>query len=143
MTDSIGNGYTLFDPAMEVGLTATGASLGELFTHAAQGVLALLVGESPIASRDTRAIQVQASNVEALLAAWLQELLRWFATDRFVPAVYHVDEAGRTELHGRLIGETFHPERHMAGTDLKGVTPQQCVVTETPDGWAARVVFDV
>ena len=143
MTDFESKGYKFFEQETEVGLAATGASLSELFTHAAQGLAARLVGDSPIASQDTRAIQLRASSVEELLVAWLTELLQWFATDRFVPAVYHLDEAGRTELHGRIIGETFNPDRHVAGTNVKGVTRRRVAVVETPEGWDARVVFDV
>ena len=143
MTESSDKGYRFFDHTADVGLTATGKTMGELFTHAAQGLVELLVGESQIASQDTRTIQLQASSVEELLAAWLKELLYWFSTDRFLPAVYQLDEAGRTELRGRIIGETFNPVRHAPGTEVKGITRHQFTVTETPDGWAARIIFDV
>ena len=141
MIESEGKGYKFFDQETEVGLTATGMSLSELFTHTAQGLVELFVGESPIASQDTRTIQLRASSVEELLAAWLTELLQWFATDRFVPAVYHLDEAGRTELRGRIIGETFNLDRHTTGRVVNGVVRESLIVTETPEGWAARAVF--
>jgi len=136
-------GYDFFEHTADVGMRIYGASLRELFAHAAKGLTALWVDSSPIASSETRPVTLTAGSVEELFRAWLKELLFWFATDRFLPAEVAFETVTPTQLIGRVSGERFDPTRHAAGTEVKGLTYHQFGITQIANGWEARVIVDV
>ena len=136
-------GYEFFEHTADAGLKVYGRTLEELFVNAAQGLVALLVEGSPITATETRMIALSAPSLAALLQRWLKELLFWFATDRFLPALYHLDAVTDTELRGRILGERFDPSRHAQGVEVKGVTYHDYRVQKRGDRWEASVIFDV
>ncbi|MBI2105012.1 MAG: archease [Candidatus Omnitrophica bacterium] len=141
MTDD--TGYEFFEHTADVGMRASGGSLAELFAHAARGLVALVAEDSAIRPAETRAVRLRAASVEALLRAWLSELLMWFDTDRFLPAEYALGAVSATALEGEVRGERFDPARHTYGTEVKGVTRHQFRVEQRDGGWTANVIFDV
>jgi len=136
-------GYEFFEHTADTGLRVEGQTLEELLVRAAKGLTELLVEDSAVAARETRAIMLRAESAEALLLAWLKELLYWFNTDRFVLASVDLQLVGETQLQGSVAGERFDPAKHAAGTEVKGVTYHQLHVEHTPQGWEAQVIFDV
>ena len=136
-------GYEFFEHTADAGLRVYGKTLRDLFVHAAQGFVALVVEDSPIAPRETRPVVLNAESVEALLRAWLKELLFWFSADRFLPGQYRLDTVEELRLQGQVSGERFDLSRHTQGVEVKGVTHHQFQVTKTPNGWEARVIFDI
>ena len=136
-------GYEFFEHTADVGLRAYGETLEELFVHAAQGLITLLVEDSSIAPKEARPITLDANSVEELLRLWLQELLFWFNTDRFLPGSYQLEEITGGVLRARLTGERFDPSRHLHGVEVKGVTYHEFRVTQTADGWEASIIFDI
>ena len=141
--DSSRSGYEFFEHTADVGLRAHGLTVAELFTHAAQGMVTLLVERNQAGSRETRTMALQADSVDGLLRAWLKELLFWFHTDRFVPSMYHIDRVTLTELRARVHGGTFNPDRDAPGTEIKGLTYHRFRVGHVRDGWEAEIIFDV
>lgn len=135
--------YEFFEHTADTGLRAYGRTLEELFVNAARGLVELLVENSPVAGTEPRMIALSASSVDQLLQKWLKELLFWFATERFLPASFHLDTVTETEVRGRIAGERFDPRRHAQGTEVKGVTYHQFRVEQMPEGWEASVIFDV
>ena len=137
------DGYEFFEHTADVGLRILGATLQELFIHAAQGLTALLVEESPVDKTETRPMQLTAPSVPELLRLWLNELLFWFNTDRFLFAEATFTTLTATALQAQVAGERFHPARHAQGTEVKGVTYHQFQVVQTPQGWHAEIIVDV
>ena len=136
-------GYEFFEHTADTGLRAYGATLEELFIHAAQGLITLLVEDSSISPKEVRPITLDANSIEDLLRLWLKELLFWFNTDRFLPGTYELEEVKGGVLRARLTGERFDPSRHLHGVEVKGVTYHEFRVTQTADGWEASIIFDI
>ena len=136
-------GYEFFEHTADVGMRASGGSLAELFAHAARGLVALVAEDSALRPVEARAVRLRAASVEALLHAWLTELLVWFDTDRFLPAEYALGSVSATALEGEVCGERFDLARHTYGTEVKGVTRHQFHVQQHADRWEAQVIFDV
>ena len=136
-------GYAFFEHTADVGMRAWGATLEELFRHAAKGLVELLVEDSVIALRETRSVVLSASTVEGLLHHWLTELIGRFDMDQFLPGGYEFDAMSETALRGRLSGECFQLGRHTHGVEVKGVTRHQFRVEHATGRWEARVIFDV
>lgn len=137
------HGYEFFDHTADVGIKAYGQTLTELFIHCAQGLRELIAEDSRIDARQARTIQLSAADVESLLLAWLNKLLFWFSTERFLPERYELEEVIETMLCGRVYGEVFNPARHISGTEVKGITRHQLHVRQANGCWESQVIFDV
>ena len=135
--------FEFFDHTADVGVLITGKTLAELFTHAACALVSLWVEDSPVHSTQQRPIVLQADSVEALLRAWLTQLILWFDSERFVPSTYTLNNVSPTFLQGNIGGELFDPKRHRCGVEVKGVTRHQFEVKRLNDHWEARLILDV
>src|SRR3989338_3357610 len=115
-------GYDFFDHTADIGIRASGATLAELLVQLARGLTALIAEDSVLEPRETRPIRLAAPDAESLLLAWLQELLFWFSTDRFLPVDYALEEVTPTSLRGTVRGARFDPSRHVQGREVKAIT---------------------
>ena len=135
--------YEFFDHTADVGLRASGATLAELLTRMAQGLTELIAEDSPLQPVSSRSIRLTAESAEALLLAWLQELLFWFSTERFLPVQYELDEVSPTTLSGRVRGDTFDPSRHVQGREVKAITRHLLKVQQRNGTWYGQVIVDI
>jgi SHS2 domain-containing protein len=135
--------YEFFEHTADIGLRAEAKTLDELFTRMAQGLAELIAEESSLEPKESRSIHVTADSAEALLLAWLQEVLFWFSTDRFLPVQYELDEVSPTTLRGRVRGDIFDPSRHVQGHEVKAITRHLLEVRQQDGGWYGQVIVDI
>ena len=135
--------YEFFDHTADIGIRAHGPTLAAVFIGLAKGLVELVAEDSALTPKRTRTIQLQADDAEALLLAWLQELLFWFATDRFLAVEYTLEEVTPTTLRGRVAGETFEPARHVQGREVKAITRHLLQVQRRNGGWYGQVIVDI
>ncbi len=138
-----GTRYTFFDHTADIGIRAHGPALADVFLGLARGLTALLVEESRIGSTQTRTITVAAPDVESLLLVWLQELLFFFSTERFVPVEYAMEQLTSTALTCRIAGGTFDPTRHLRGGEAKAITRHWLEVRQENGVWRGQVIVDI
>jgi SHS2 domain-containing protein len=136
-------GYEFFDHTADLGIRASGATLAELLTHLAAGLTAVIAEDSRLEPRDARQLALTAADAEELALRWLQELLFWFSTDRFLPARCAFERAEPTELRATVEGETFDPARHAQGREVKAITRHELAVRRGAGGWTAQVIVDI
>ena len=132
-------GYEFFEHTADTGLRVCGTTLPELFAHAAAGLTALLVGDSPVALSQSKPIALSRHSVDALLRAWLAELLFGFSSERFLPGECRFETLTETELRGRVVGERFDSSRHVFSTEVKGITRHRLSVKLVDGRWQAQV----
>jgi len=144
--------FEVIEHPADVGFLAYGKTLEELFAHAALALVSLACEPAGIEEREPRAIEATGADLEALLFAWLAEILatadaekmvfrRVEVTELRLPAPSEASAPGHAR--GRAWGERFDRERHRAGTYLKAVTYHQLRVEQIPGGWRAQVYVDV
>ena len=137
-------GYEFFDHTADLGVCVSGATLSELFTHAAQ---ALTVAMGQLTTTDTgreRVLELQAGSVEDLLHDWLAELLFEIAAHHilYTPVVFVTIEPHR--LTANMRGGQIDFARSRVNQEIKAVTYHRLQVEQLPDTtWRAVVVFDV
>ena len=136
-------GYAFFDHTADVGIRASGATLVEVFIHLAQGLMELLVEDSVLESKVSRTVQLSADDASSLLLIWLQELLFWFSTDRFVPTMFEFSTVTETTLQGIVRGGIFDPARHTQGREVKAITRHQLEVKHVNGEWYGQVIVDI
>ena len=135
--------YEFFDHTADIGIRAQAPALAGLFIALAQGLTELVAEDSDIQPRERRPIHLSAGGAELLLLAWLQELLFWFSTDRFLAAACRLDEVTPTTLRGAVEGERFDPARHAQGREVKAITRHLLDVRQIESGWKGQVVVDI
>lgn len=136
--------YEIIEHTADIGVRAYGQSREELFAHMAQGVFSLIVPPEEVRPAEKRTVQARADGWEALLVAWVRELIYLFDTRHFLvkEAAIRRLEAGRVEAE--VSGETLDPERHTLGREVKAVTYCDLSLRQEPDGsWFAQVILDI
>ena len=137
------NSFEHFEVEADVGVRAWGASRAEAFAHAAEGVFALVVAPSAVASTETREARAQGASLEALLVNWLNECLYVHEIEGFAVARVEVDTYRDDLVHGVLHGEPIDPSRHPLGTIVKAVTHHKVEVRESPGRVDVQVIVDI
>jgi SHS2 domain-containing protein len=127
-------------------IRARAASLAELFTAAAEALLAATV-EEPDAVRGTtqRSIELEARELDLLLVRFLNELVFLRDADALLlrPAQIEVTEGPPARLVATLVGEPLDRARHRLGCEVKAATAHGLRVARSPSGFEAEVTLDV
>jgi SHS2 domain-containing protein len=132
-----------FEHTADIGLAARGDTLGELFEALGEGLADLICPREQVRTRDTRPVQLQAEDVEALCVDFLVEVMTATQVDRFLVAEVRVRAVSGTCVRADLAGEPYDPDRHEWGHEVKAVTYHQLKVAREGDVWMGRVIVDV
>jgi len=135
--------FEFLDHPADVGFLAYGRTLEELFANAALAMFSLACELDGIEERLRREIEATGADTEALLYAWLAELLAVADAEQLFFRRAEVTALVPGGVRGVAYGEKFDKVRHRAGTYIKAVTYHQFRVEERPEGWRARVYLDV
>lgn len=135
--------FETFEHTADIGLVARGRTLQDLFVHAAQGLVDLMVDPRQLSETSSVEVTVSAPDREALLVSWLNELLYLLDTRRFVPLTYRVTYLDDTRITAELGGDTIDPSRHTVRHMVKAATYHGLRLQRTDDHWEARVVLDL
>ena len=135
--------YEVIEHPADVGFLAYGATLEELFANAALAMLSLACELEGIAERQQRELEATGADTEALLFAWLAEILAVADAEQLVFRRVDVKSLGEGRVRGIAYGQRFDKARHRAGTYIKAVTYHQLHVERAADGWRAQVYLDV
>ncbi|MGH2723597.1 MAG: archease [Actinomycetota bacterium] len=133
--------FEFLEHTSEVGIEATGGTCEEAFEAVGQGVATLLGAWFP-GEGTTRAVSVRSSDREALLAAWVDELLYLHEAEDLVFGGFHLDRVTDGALDGRA---TAAPAAGHAleGVGVKAATYHGLLVGRRDGAWVARIFVDV
>ena len=131
--------YRILEHTADIGIEATAADVPSLFSEAVRATAAVIVDGDPPSPFDRVGVAAEADDPGALLAEVLQEALWRFESSGWLPVDAEL-EVSRTTAAG-----TFGVVKDVTvgGPAIKAVTYHQLTVEQTPDGWLARVFFDV
>lgn len=130
-------GHRWVDHTAEVELRLDGATEADVFASALTALAELLADESP-AEAATIAVDVDAPDRAALLAAWLEELVFRAETEDFVPDGVEEIAFDDGRLRSRVRGHRGVP-RHV----VKAVTYHRLSFEAAGEGYRATMVLDV
>ncbi len=134
-------GFEILEHTADVGIRSFGDSIEETFEQATRGLAEILGAWRPGDGQRVD-VELEGSDLEALLVDWLNEVLYLQdARDGVIcdMEVLEVDDA-------RVVGSVaFAPrgEQPLEGTAVKAITYHQLKVERTPGGWVAEVYVDV
>jgi len=135
--------YEFIEHTADLGFKAYGATLEELFVHAAEAFFEALVAPESVEERKERSIKVGAEALDNLMVSWLGELLYLYDTERLVFKRFQVKRIKDNQLEAIARGEVLDPARHEIKTGIKAVTYHQLYVKKSAGGWEAQVIFDI
>jgi SHS2 domain-containing protein len=135
--------YRLISHTGDLGLEVRGRDLVDLFEQAAWSFFDLLVDARRIDPQVPLEVSVEAPDREALLVAWLGELLYYFETQKIVLSKFRMKTLTDRTLEATAWGEPFQGGKHRFKQAVKAVTYHQLRIWETSKGWRARVILDI
>ncbi len=135
--------WETFEHEADVGLIVRGRDGAELFANAGLALFDLVCELERVEERDRYPLAGDADNVEALLVAWLNELVYLFEGEGVVCRRFAFPSWGETRFRAEAFGEPADPERHGARDLVKAATYHGLSVARLPDGYEARVILDV
>lgn len=136
-------GHATFDHTADIGLEAWGATFGEALVEAALGLQAIFLHGGRVCARDTRTFRVAADDADALVVAWLSELLYALDVDGWLSASFEVSANEEFQLSATARGETLDDARHVLGVGVKAVSYHELAVQCESDAVRIRVIVDV
>jgi len=134
--------YAFIEHTGDMGVDLEAPTLEALFETAAEALFAILV-EGEAADRPAASMVVEASDREALLVEWLNELLYLHTVGGWVLRHYRVRLQGETRLRADVGGERLDPEKHQARCEVKAATFHGLRLLHEGGVWRGRVIFDV
>jgi len=90
----------------------------------------------------TRELDMESADTEALLADFLSEVLFRSEVDGLVFSHADISMTGG-RLHAVLDGEPFDQARHAGGSEVKGISYSGMSVTRDTNGYMLDIIFDV
>jgi SHS2 domain-containing protein len=134
--------FEVLSHTADTGIIAYGSTLPELFEHAAYGMFSLMFDLGEGASPVSRSLVAAGDTVEELLVAWLGETLAVAEIEDLAFSSFTVDRLEEGGVQGAAAGSPAE-EAVLIGPPIKAVTFHDLAVVEIPDGWWARIIFDV
>ena len=135
--------YKLIEHTADMGIEAWADSDVIVLVEMAQGLKALMFGESPASAKLDTQIELHAEDPAELLVCWLNEIAYWSEKNNLVPAAFRIDLLNHAALRATVWGEPFDPSRHSLERQVKSVTYHQACLEELAEAWHARVYVDL
>lgn len=135
--------YRLINHTADLGMEVRGKDLPDLFSKAAWSFFDIMIEARQIDRKEERTIFVEAPDREALLIAWLGELLFLFETGPLVFSQFTIQSLTAHSLQALGRGERFDPRKHHLKAAIKAATYHQLRIWKEKGLWRARVVFDL
>ena len=142
MTKHPPGSFEFIDHTADVGILVTAPTPEGMFETAALAFTELVTNVDSLNLRLERKFRLHEDDMEALLVAWLQELLYLLDTEDLIFGRFQVD-LQNFSLEATAWGEVFDPEIHPMKTEIKAVTYHQLEVEKSHRGWQAQVIFDI
>ena len=135
--------FHLLEHPSDLGIEASGKTVGEAFEQAALGLIAVIAETDSIERLDERRVTVDAQDYENLLVKWLSEILYLYDGEDFLLKEAKAESISPTRLVARVSGEKYKPEKHKLKMDVKAVTYHQLSINRSSHTTIVRVFFDI
>lgn len=134
--------FEILEHTADIGLQARAGTREEVYEALGEG-LATLQGAWLPGEGTERSVALEASDPEALLVAWLDELLYLHEAEDAVFAGLAVDRVDDTSLAAR-VRLASRGDRELEGVGVKAATYHRVQVAREADGaWTGRIYLDV
>lgn len=138
-------GYQLLDHTADIGVHVWATTVKDLFQEACTAMFDIITDtdRSAAVGNHRQNICVSGQDLPDLMINWLSELLYlWTGENKLVRSV-DVVRFDKLEIEALVMFDVYDPEQHTIENEIKAVTYHQIQVISTPQGWEAKIIFDV
>lgn len=133
--------FRLIEHTADIGLAARGRDLAEAFANIAQGLFSIITDIDAIEERETRVVEVQAADREALLFDWINELVYLFEVESLLLRRCEVSALSGQQLRAVCYGERYDESRHEIKLGVKSATYHMLKVDA--EAHEVQVILDI
>ncbi len=137
----------ILDHTADMGFEARGQTLSEVFEKSALALTTILTDPALIACGTQVEVDVLGSDLDSLMYNWLSEILYLFDGEKKLFSVFQVAQLNAGEngynIHAKLSGEDYQPDRHEVRTYIKAITFHQMEILQIQPNCSARVFIDI
>jgi SHS2 domain-containing protein len=135
--------FEILEHTADIGIISYGTDIRQVFSSAARGLFSLIVELDEIAVKEYRDIEVSATDREALLVNWLNELIYLSDTSEMLFNYFEIIDLSETQLKTKAYGEKIDINRHHLKREVKAATYHMLKIEPITGGWQAQVIFDI
>jgi len=136
-------GYEVLPHTADIGITAWGKDMAEVFVNTARGMFNIITDIDQIKQDIEIPVSVTASDRESLLVNWLNELNFITQTRFLLFSDFKIENMTDTSLKAIALGEKINPGKHNLKREIKAVTYHHLKIEKTRKGWQVQVIFDI
>ena len=129
------------DLTSDIGYTAYGSTLKELFENAAEALFSIISKIEKVKVKQKITVRVKAENYEDLLYNWLQELIALVDTEELFLCRFNIVSISDKSLTAECEGESISPE--LGNTLVKAVTNYKFKIETEEKIKRATVTLDI
>src|SRR4030042_3146543 len=133
--------FELMEHTADMGLAAYGKDLPEAFANAAFGMFSIIAELDGVKEVESRRVEINEDDAEALLFEWLNSLLYYFDVETIIFKKFDIMEFGEGHLKADCCGEKYDASRHHLKTGIKSATYHMLEVDRAKN--RVQVIFDV
>ena len=134
--------FEVIDHTADVGIIAYGSDLKEAFANSAYGMFSLIAYLDSVKENVIRKVNVEATDQEALLVDWLNELLYLFDVEHIIFKRFDITVLSQNRLQAKVYGEKIDKSRHRLKTGVKAATYHMLKI-EKNKGVRIQFILDI
>ena len=134
--------FEVIDHTADVGIIAYGSDLKEAFANSAYGMFSLIADLDSVKENVSRKVNVEATDQEALLVDWLNELLYLFDVEHIIFKRFDITVLSQNRLQAKVYGERIDKSRHRLKTGVKAATYHMLKI-EKNKGVRIQFILDI
>ena len=133
--------FEFIEHTADTGLVAYGETMAEAFANAAYGMFSIITAPDDVKEVESRRVSVSEQDKEALLFAWLNDLIYIFDVETILFSRFEITEFTESKLEAVCYGEKYDASRHLLKTEVKSATYHMLEVDKEKN--TVRVIFDI
>ena len=137
------NSFDIIDHAADVGITAYGGDIKQLFSNAALALFSLITDVQDIKEKLRYRVEINSENRDDLLVEWLNDLIYLFDAEHLLFNHFEIKSLDDNQLKATCYGEKIDLARHRIKIGVKAATYHMLEITEDSKGYRAQVIFDI
>ena len=135
--------YHLIDHTADFGMHVMGSDLKDLFQNAARAMFEQIAELDALKGSEAMGLRIRGEDRPDLMVNWLRELLYHWHVKGLLLRKTQIESISDKRLTAQASFDPYVPGRHVIKREIKAVTYHQVMVCGGPDGWKARIIFDV
>jgi SHS2 domain-containing protein len=135
--------YEQFSHTADIGVRVYGRDMKELFENAAFAMFDIIADLENLSGDTVETFELEASDSEELLVAWLDELLYKFYTKQLIFYKFQVEELTENRLRAKAFARPVGANRNRLKTEIKAATYGGLKIKKSGEGCEVEIIFDV